>query len=78
MLDHPIVLRRNTTLADVHPCLALEDLDLYASHAENPSKIPSTLQNVTQAGEECSVSGKRAKKEYLQYLGLTEVDIESC
>ena len=31
MLDHPIVLRHNTKLADVHPCLALEDLELYAS-----------------------------------------------
>lgn len=81
MLDHPIILRRNTKLADVHPCLALEDLELYASHAENPSKVQSALQNVTQAGEGCSFGGKRAKKEYLQKLeelGLKEVDIESC
>lgn len=80
-LDRPIVLHCNTKLAQLHPCLALEELQLNVASEECPGKAKAVVQNVTQAetpGSECL---KRPQRDYmlkLQELGLAEIDVQSC
>lgn len=77
MIDCPIVLHRNTKIAHVHPCLALEELDLTEKGREYQQIcVP---QNIVQTDEFNRES--RPQTDYrikLRELGLTEIDIDSC
>lgn len=77
MIDRPIVLRRNTKIAHVHPCLALEELDLTKEITEYQHK--GAQQNIVQVNELNEKSKLQTDyKVKLRELGLTEIDIESC
>ncbi len=77
MIDRPIVLRRNTKIAHVHPCLALEELDLTEEITEYQHE--GVQQNIVQVNELNEKSKLQTDyKMKLRELGLTEIDIESC
>ncbi|KAJ8016082.1 hypothetical protein DPEC_G00003460 [Dallia pectoralis] len=77
MIDRPIVLRRNTKIANVHPCLALEELDFEEKNTEYLRE--GAQQNVVQVKELNEKSKLQSDyKAKLGELGLTEIDIESC
>ncbi|KAK7879157.1 hypothetical protein WMY93_034063, partial [Mugilogobius chulae] len=74
--DKPITLKRNCKLADVSPCLAIEDFDVFQgmhvatkdnqSDSEDKSHVPQTPSNVSDIAK-C-----------LSDLGLGDLDIDSC
>lgn len=76
--DKPVTLRKNTKLADVSPCVALEDFDVNVNHApdtelkaqgqsmwKNPDHVPSTPAAPTFLDK-------------LNSFGLGDLDINSC
>ncbi|KAL7880623.1 hypothetical protein SRHO_G00028770 [Serrasalmus rhombeus] len=67
--DHPITLKRNSKLADVSPCLAVEDFDCFqgVSHVETAS----------WGGQPLHI-GSTDLKRRLQDVGLGDIDIDSC
>lgn len=80
-LDRPIMLCRNTKLAQLQPCLTLEVLQLGVPSEGCPGKAGAVLQNVTQAETPTSECSKKAQEDYtqkLQEVGLTEIDVQSC
>lgn len=78
MLDRPIILRRNAKLAQVHPCLALEELEI-------PDQSERTLQETTaQHVIQTQGLGERheegLQEQYLarlHELGLDNIDLHS-
>jgi len=77
MLDRPVVLRRNAKIAQVHPCLALEELE-FIKHMSCESR--EVLQNVVQVhkpNEEDKMLPTDCEAE-LREIGLTQIDIDSC
>lgn len=66
--DKSVLVRRNAKLADVFPCIALEDMD------DTPTEIPlascSLMTSATNV--ECSADNK------LKSAGLAEIDLASC
>lgn len=80
-LDRPIILRRNTKLAQLHPCLALEELQLDVTGEECSGRAEAVSQNVIQAETPDSEHSKKTQEDYmskLRGLGLTEIDVQSC
>lgn len=80
-LDRPIVLRRNTKLAQLHPCLALEELQLDTVSEGSSGKAKAAVQNLIQAetpGSECPQIMQEDYMLKLQELGLAEIDVQSC
>lgn len=67
--DKPITIRRNTKLADVHPCLAVEELQ-----PAGGSCFKSNSQNV--AAEQTSAPTDMV--EALRKHGLSDLDLDSC
>lgn len=67
--DRPVLVRRNAKLADVFPCIALEDLD-ETNAAELP--LASCLQVATPTEDVCSVDEK------FKSIGLSGLDLNSC
>ncbi|XP_076848086.1 uncharacterized protein LOC143493505 [Brachyhypopomus gauderio] len=64
----PVILRRNSRIADVSPCLAVEDLDLQQSSCE--------LGDRTSASTSRSVATDADLKDRLSSLGLSDLDID--
>ena len=68
MANKPVTLRRNCKLADVSPCLAVEDFDV--------------LQNTSQSKKETEVKQDATRpsdlKQRLQQVGLADIDIDQC
>lgn len=74
--DKPITLRRNTKLADVFPCVALEDLDIGPQHlASYELKVVTQTTGVSVADSKFPDS---SLCERLGKLGLSDLDVESC
>ncbi|KAL7842572.1 hypothetical protein SRHO_G00242610 [Serrasalmus rhombeus] len=68
--DHLITLKRNCKLADVSPCLAAEDLDLFQSN--------QTIQGAPHSSPSlCSSSMNSAGPRNLSDIGLGDIDIDS-
>uniref|UniRef100_A0AAV2LR93 ribonuclease H n=1 Tax=Knipowitschia caucasica TaxID=637954 RepID=A0AAV2LR93_KNICA len=74
--DKPITLKRNSKLADVSPCLAIEDFDVFQG-----------LQTATNSQREDSTSNSGASRtpsdvdnlaKCLSDLGLGDIDMDSC
>lgn len=65
--ENPLFLRRNAKLADLVPCVALEDLDLVSGH-QSTSVVPSPPV----------CSDVRNAEEKLQSIGLGELDVSRC
>ncbi|KAF0029457.1 hypothetical protein F2P81_018562 [Scophthalmus maximus] len=74
--DKPVTLKRNTKLADVSPCVALEDLELNVDHT------PATeIKAQGQSMQDCPIqatTGAHTHQDRLSNLGLGEIDINSC
>ena len=68
--NRPVLLRRNAKLADVYPCVALEDMD----DAEC-SEVP--LVSCTQSAMPPTADVNSARDK-LRSVGLSTVDVESC
>ncbi|XP_062852675.1 retrovirus-related Pol polyprotein from transposon 297 [Trichomycterus rosablanca] len=73
--DRSVMLKRNTKIADVYPCVALEDLD--ASHELQPeNNVKAHNQTVrTTTASDVSVPSLQDR---LEKLGLGDLDLESC
>lgn len=67
---------RNTKLADVYPCIALEDLELSSSCCGQCDDKQDVAQNVI--GTTTEQAEKRTYPDVLKDMGLTDVDIASC
>ncbi|RXN32180.1 Retrovirus-related Pol polyprotein from transposon 412 [Labeo rohita] len=67
--DKPVTLKRNCKLADVFPCLAVEDFELLQgfSHAQAP-----TSEEIARSG------GTGDFKQRLKAVSLNDIDIDSC
>lgn len=67
--DQPVTLKRNSKLADVSPCLAVEDFELLqgVSHVE-----------ATSLGQQPLHTGPADLKRRLGDVGLADIDIDSC
>ncbi|KAL2104330.1 hypothetical protein ACEWY4_001198 [Coilia grayii] len=66
--EYPVRLRRNTKLADVSPCMAVEDLPLTQGLACN-STVPPHMTPPAQL---------LSPKQSLDACGLVDVDIDAC
>ncbi|XP_041960335.1 uncharacterized protein LOC121718947 [Alosa sapidissima] len=69
--NHRVVLRKNTKIADVSPCIAVEELP-------QPEQIKSNVQCAENA---CPASTPRSSdeiKHVLSNLNLPDIDLESC
>ncbi|KAJ8412937.1 hypothetical protein AAFF_G00105190 [Aldrovandia affinis] len=66
--SEPVVLKRNTKLADVFPCIAAEDLS-------QPDHIQAFSQSVTGAPVTRS---KEDVRRALDELGLQDLDLDAC
>jgi hypothetical protein len=64
--DKPLFLRRNAKLADLVPCVALEDLDLVSCH-QSTSTVPA-----------CPVCPDVGCTGVLESIGLSELDVGLC
>ncbi|XP_076841572.1 uncharacterized protein LOC143485839 [Brachyhypopomus gauderio] len=67
--DKPVTLRRNAKVADVYPCLALEDFQT----DKNLSEVPSCSQRILQSQSDLS-----SLHEELKQHGLGNIDLDSC
>lgn len=76
--DSPVVLRRNSKLADVFTCLALEDMEAADpgwQDTEIVCRNQATSPAVEMKGHSTSVGDIQEK---LELIGLGGLDIESC
>lgn len=66
--DKSVLVRRNAKLADVFPCIALEDMD------DTTTEVPlaSCSLRTATANVECSADNK------LRSVGLTDIDLAPC
>ena len=76
--DKPVTLRRNTKLADVSPCVALEDFELNMDH-NHDTELRAQNQS-TQKGTDhaCSTPVAPTLQDKLNSLGLDKININSC
>lgn len=74
--DKPITLRRNTKLADVFPCIALEDFDM--GHQHKSSCELRVLNQTTSATNANNMSPDSSVVSILEKHGLSDLDLESC
>ncbi|KAL7870669.1 hypothetical protein SRHO_G00081660 [Serrasalmus rhombeus] len=72
--EKSVTLKKNSKVADVFPCMALEDLD------PNVGRIPDEeLRVQTQAVHAAASNGSDSSfQDALQKLGLSDLDIQSC
>lgn len=65
----PVLLRRNAKIADLYPCIALEDLDCASAVNNFLVNCPTSLSNVADVSP---------VKERLKSVGLDSLNIDSC
>ncbi len=69
MSDKPMTLKRNSKLADVSPCLAVEDFEVFQGSSQ-PDKV--------QQKEKHENARPTDLKQRLQQVGLGDVNIDQC
>ncbi len=74
--NKPVTLRRNTKLADVFPCIALEDLDISPQHPA--SHELKTFNQMILDRDVNSVPADLRFLKQLNTLGLSDLNIEAC
>lgn len=74
--DKPVTLRRNAKLADVSPCIALEDLDLSPQLPASHELISSS--QVTICMDDNATSSDSRSPNRLDSFGLGDLNIEAC
>lgn len=67
--DKPITLKRNCKLADVFPCIAVEDFELLQGFSHVQVPMPK---------KHCSPDATHGLKERLETVVLSGIDIDSC
>lgn len=68
--DRQISLKRNCKLADVSPCLAVEDLEVFQGFCASELSPSAKLTG--------SAAGSITPREKLLSLGLSDIDIDGC
>lgn len=73
-----MTLRRNTKLADISPCVALEDFESSLGHTHN-TELRVQSQS-TQKGPDCACTTSAAPtlQDKLNSLGLDKIDVSLC
>ncbi|KAL7833124.1 hypothetical protein SRHO_G00301420 [Serrasalmus rhombeus] len=74
--DRPVILRRNSRVADVFPCLALEDFDINPRQSAC-SDVKVLNQKVDDPTAD-KVLPKSSLHDRLNQLGLGDLDVDSC
>jgi len=74
----PVTLRRNTRLADVSPCVALEDFELNMDHDRNAGLEAQNQKMQKDTDHACSTPVAPTLQNKLNSLGLDKIDISSC
>ncbi|KAK0150970.1 hypothetical protein N1851_007914 [Merluccius polli] len=64
-----VTLRRNCKIADVFPCVAVEELP-------SPENVSVNIQDVTQGS--VVTKSPQQRKEVLNNLGLQDLDLDGC
>ncbi|KAK0150866.1 hypothetical protein N1851_008029 [Merluccius polli] len=67
--NKPVTLKRNCKLADVSPCLAVEDFDILQNTSQPEKETEGVKQNTTRPSD---------LKQRLQQVGLADIDIDQC
>lgn len=67
--DKPITLKRNSKLADVSPCLAVEDFELFQGTSQPEKTQQEKTHDDTKPAD---------LKQRLQQVGLSDIDISLC
>lgn len=67
--DKPVTLRRNCKLADVFPCMAVEDFELLQGYSHTQVLTPESHHQLSATTD---------LKKRLQAVGLSDLDIDSC
>lgn len=70
--DSPVTLRRNAKLADVHTCLALEDMEAPELKAGHQVALTEPARG------SASMVNAETVREKLEHVGLRDLDLESC
>ena len=66
----PITLKRNSKVADVSPCLAVEDLDILQGSCMTENMAPDRVDRPAATDTDL--------RDRLSNLGLSDIDIDSC
>lgn len=75
--DREITLKRNSKLADVSPCLAIEDLEVFQGlNVPKETCVPDKEKQ--QPFISCSASSTAQLSSRLAELGLGDIDVDSC
>ncbi|KAL2087418.1 hypothetical protein ACEWY4_016246 [Coilia grayii] len=75
--DEAITLKRNSKLADVSPCLAVEDLDVFQGlHVAKGAEVSDEEKQRLDCSFSASSAVQPAKS--LSELGLGDIDVDSC
>lgn len=76
--DRPVTLRRNAKLADVSPCVALEDFEFNMYHTRE-AELKAQNQSLQKGTEHaCSTPVAPTLQDKLNSLGLDKIDISLC
>jgi hypothetical protein len=77
--DKPVTLRRNAKVADVFPCVALEDLEMSGVHTPRTNlQVHSQDIRVADTGSLLPPPSVSQFSDALQKIGLGDIDIDSC
>lgn len=64
-----MILKRNTKIADVSPCIAVEELS-------SPDKLSINMQSVSQ--QKVATRSSEQMLDALNKLGLQDLDLNTC
>lgn len=77
--DKPITLRRNSKIADVYPCVAMEDLDVNSDNASSEVlRMQSQQVHGSVTASSTAPSNCIDPCDTLSNLGLSDIDVKSC
>uniref|UniRef100_A0A3B1JBI6 Gypsy retrotransposon integrase-like protein 1 n=1 Tax=Astyanax mexicanus TaxID=7994 RepID=A0A3B1JBI6_ASTMX len=74
--NKPVTLKRNSKVADVSPCLALEDLDVKSNQSAS-NKVTVSSQKVDSPTADSSQVAP-GFRDRMDQLGLGDLDVDSC
>ena len=69
MSNKPITLKRNSKLADVSPCVAVEDFEVFQGTSQPERDTPKTKPDTARSTD---------LKQRLQQVGLNDIDVDQC
>lgn len=69
-LPRSVTLKRNSKIADVSPCVAVEDFSISQGHCSKTERVPNIRSEPVVSQAEINTK--------LENLGLSDLDIDSC